>query len=379
MDFTQLNAALPLPDFAAMKLAKHKWDDIAKPLGSLGLLEDAVVKIAGVSGDPNFSLKRRACAVFCADNGVVSEGISQSGQEVTMIVAQNLVKKQTSVCKMARAVNCDVFPVDAGMVTVPDFEGLISLRAGSGTANIAVGAAMNAVQVSAAVMYGIELASDLKSRGFSILATGEMGIGNTTTSAACAAVLLGKDAAEVAGRGAGLSNEGLERKIEVIRQAIEVNGFGGLVPDAIDAATALSVLQKLGGFDIAEMAGLFIGGARCGIPVIIDGFISSVAALFAALLAPKSLYYMLASHVSGETAGKAVLDELTRRFRIYSAGIAEPVLREPLGLAPPIHAEMRLGEGTGAVCLLPLLDMALCVYGGSSSFSEIGMENYTEL
>lgn len=349
MDFNQLNAMIPEMDDAAAVAAKTHWDNIAKPLGSLGLLETAVIKIAAITGSANVRLKKRAVIVLCADNGVVKEGISQSGSEVTGFVAENLTKKQTSVCHMASFARADVIPVDMGMASRLENPLLIDHHIADGTQNIAEGPAMTAEQAIQAIQAGIDLVKNCATNGYSIIATGEMGIGNTTTSSAVASVLLHKPAAEVTGRGAGLSDSALIRKIKVIEKAIKVNNP--------DPDNAFDILQKLGGFDIAGMTGIFIGGALYKTPIIIDGIISSVSALLATRLCPASNQSMLASHVSDEPAGRMLLNALN--------------------LNPMITAEMRLGEGTGAVALLPLLDMALCVYHSSSSFADIGMEAYT--
>ncbi len=349
MDILKLDKKIPPFDSGAAAEAKARWDAIAKPLGSLGLLEKTVVQIAGITGSANVYLNRRAVVVLCADNGVVGEGISQSGSEVTRIVAENLTRRQTSVCRMAGAANADVIPVDMGMASRSDNILLLDRHIADGTRNIAEGPAMTREQAVRAVEIGIELADSCREQGYEIIATGEMGIGNTTTSAAVASVLLGRPPREVTGRGAGLSDEALERKVRVIEKAIAVNR-----PDPADA---LDVLAKLGGFDIAGLAGIFIGGALYRIPVVIDGLISSVSALAASRLCPACRHAMLASHVSREPAAGMLLDALSLR--------------------PLVTAEMHLGEGTGAVTLLPLLDMALAVYHGSSSFHDIGIEAYT--
>lgn len=210
---------------------------------------------------------------------------------------------------------------------------------------------MTRKQAIQAVRNGIRIVEELAEKGYDILATGEMGIGNTTTSSAVVSVLLDRDVREVTGRGAGLSSEGLERKIQVIRRAIERN-----CPDPSDP---IDVLAKVGGLDIAGLAGVFLGGALFHIPVVIDGFISSAAALCAVRMAPDCRDYMLASHKSGEPAGGMVLDAL--------------------GLSPFIDCNMSLGEGSGAVAVMPLLDMGLKVYLEMSTFDEIHVEQYEEL
>ena len=351
MDFVEINKRIVQPDPEATAKSRERWLSRAIPIGSLGLLEEAVIRIAGIEGTPDVRIDKRAVIVMCADNGVVSEGVTQCGSEITALVARNIARGNSSVCRMAYVAHAAVFAVDIGMINPTDAPQILDRRVAAGTSNIAVGPAMTRAQAVQAIEVGIDLVRQLKEKGYTMLATGEMGIGNTTTSSAVASVLLGRPAEEVTGRGAGLSDLALKRKIEVIKQAVICNN-----PDPADA---LDVLHKLGGFDIAGMTGIFIGGAIYRIPVLIDGFISAVSALTARRLCPASAPYMMASHVSAEPAGRMVLDAL--------------------GLPPLITAGMRLGEGTGAVCAWPLLDMALAVYNDMSSFSDIGMEAYTPL
>ena len=336
-------------DAGAVAACRAHWDSIAKPLGSLGLLEDAVARIAGIRGTPDVRLEKRAVVAMCADNGVVAESVAQSGQEVTALVAANMAAGIANVNAMARVARAEVFAVNVGIAADVDAPGLWQRRVMPGTRNMAQGPAMTREEAVRAVETGIDLAGELSAQGFDILATGEMGIGNTTTSSALTSVLLGKPVEAVTGRGAGLSSAGVRHKAEVIRRAVALNR-----PDPDDALDALS---KVGGLDIAALAGLFIGGAKYRLPVVIDGFISAVSALTAARLCPAARDFMLAAHVSGEPAGQMVLDAL--------------------GLEAPIHARLALGEGTGAVALLPLLDMALSVYHQNSTFEKIHLEAYT--
>ena len=338
-------------DQAAMNAAQKRWDSIAKPLGSLGLLESAVVRIAGIIGSARVELAKRAVVIMCADNGVVAEGVTQTGSDVTAIVTENFTTGQTSVCAMARAARCDVLPVDIGVSRDVSGPGLRVHKLGYGTKNMTKEPAMTRAQALAAITYGIDLAAQLKAQGYQILATGEMGLGNTTTSSAVTSVLLNVAPEAVTGRGAGLSSEGLARKIAAVKQAVALNH-----PDPSDP---VDVLAKVGGFDLAGLCGVFLGGAVSGVPVLVDGFISAAAALAACRICPQARDYMLASHVSNEPAGGLLLDEL--------------------GLSPFLTARMCLGEGTGAVAVLPVLDMALAVYNEMSTFSEIEIEDYKPL
>ena len=340
-----LEKILP-PDEGAMAAARDHWNGIAKPIGSLGLLEDAVVQMAGLTGSPRVRLSKRAVLVMCADNGVVAEGVTQTGQEVTALVAGNMVRHDSSVCRMAELARAEVFPVDMGMIAPA--EGVRDEHILRGTGNIALGPAMRREEAARAVEKGIALVGELKERGYALIATGEMGIGNTTTASAMLAAFLGEDPARVTGRGAGLSDEGLRRKVDAIRRALAVNR-----PDPADG---LDVLGKVGGLDIAGMCGTFLGGAVYRVPVLVDGFISAVAALCALRMAPESRCAMLAAHASAEPASRMVL--------------------EALGLRPLITAGMHLGEGTGAVAAMPLLDMALAVYDGMVTFDNIGLKAY---
>ncbi|MGI5958933.1 MAG: nicotinate-nucleotide--dimethylbenzimidazole phosphoribosyltransferase [Massiliimalia sp.] len=334
-----------------MEQAKKRWDSLAKPLHSLGLLEDALVKIAGMTDSVQAQVSRRAVVVMCADNGVVEEGVTQCGSEVTAIVAENLTRNATSVTRMAEAAHTDVIPVDAGMITDLDLPGIRRCKTSYGTKNFLKAPAMTREEAVQVIQAGIDLVGELKAQGYHILATGEMGIGNTTTSSAMAAVLLDRPVEEVTGRGAGLSSKGLERKIEVIRQGIALHH-----PDPNDP---LDVLQKVGGFDIAGMTGLFLGGAVHRIPVVIDGFISGISALTALRLCPQARDFMLPSHVSKEPAGKMLLDALEMK--------------------PFLTCEMCLGEGTGAVALFSVLDLAHAVYTGMSTFADTEIEEYKPL
>ena len=339
------------PDNEMFLAAKARWDSVAKPLGSLGLLEDYIQKIAAIQKSTDVDLSNRMVVVMCADNGVTAEKVTQSDSSVTAVCANAIADGTSNINKLAEVFGASVTAVDIGVERDVNSPKILNRKIAHGTKNIAVGAAMTKEQAEKSICVGIDIMRDLKKEGVNIVVTGEMGIGNTTTSAAIASVLLDVPPRVVTGRGAGLDGAGLERKIAVIEKAIAKN-----VPNANDP---IELISKLGGFDIGGMTGLFLGGAIYGIPVVIDGVISAVSALLAQKINPISAEYMVASHVSSEPAGRMLLEEI--------------------GLKPIINAEMRLGEGTGGIMLLPLLDGALAVYKNSHKFDEIGIERYVEL
>ena len=336
---------------SAMAESCRQWAAVAKPLNSLGRFEKIVTQLAGIYGTPLVHIDHRMVVVMCADNGIVAEGVTQTDQSVTAAVARNIACGRGNINHMARQVHADVNAIDIGIASDLDLDqctGLINRKVAYGTADFALQPAMTKAEAEQAVQTGIELVKEYKDKGYTILITGEMGIGNTTTGTAVAAALLGADSDRLTGRGAGLDRAGLERKKKVIREAIAGYDLYGADP--------LQILSCVGGFDICGMAGLFIGGARYHIPVVIDGCISATAALAAERLAPGCRNYMIASHCSREQTEKEVLRELE--------------------LLSVIDADMALGEGTGAVMMLPLLDMALSVYHSSTTFAAAKIENY---
>lgn len=348
MTLEQICKEIRRPHTEAEKRAKEHWDGIAKPLHSLGKLEDVLVQIAGIQRTEKVRVGKKALVVLCADNGVVEEGVTQTGQEVTAIVAENFLKEKATAGILCRRTGADIFPIDMGIARDTCIR---NCKIAYGTKNMAKEPAMTREQAIQGILTGAQIAEELKEQGYQVLATGEMGIGNTTSSSAMAAVLLDKEVEEVTGRGAGLSSEGLSRKISAIRRAISLHK-----PDPRDG---VDVLAKVGGFDIAGMIGVFLGGARLGMPVVIDGFISCVAALCAARICPAAADYMVASHVSKEPAAHMLLEALEKE--------------------PFLTCDMCLGEGTGAVMLFPLLDLAAAVYDSMSTFEETSIETYQPL
>lgn len=346
---------IQIPNEAALKKAGLRWSKVAKPLSSLGLLEEDITQIAGITGSAEVSLDKKALVIMCADNGIVEEGVTQAGQEVTAVVTANITRGQSCVCLMAEQAKTDVFPVDIGVACPIENPGsshaLIERSIRKGTRNFLKQPAMTKQETLAAVLTGIEIVKDLTKKGYKIIATGEMGIGNTTTSSAVAAVLMEAAPELVTGKGAGLSSAGLERKIHVVAEGIRLRK-----PNRWDG---IDVLSKVGGLDLAGLTGVFLGGAVYHVPIVIDGFISAAAAAAATVISKISKDYMIAAHVSAEPAGRVILGYLEKKS--------------------VIHAHMSLGEGTGAVALMPLLDMALSVYQKMSTFSEIEIEEYKVL
>ena len=337
-----------LPDEKAGMEARAHWDAIAKPLGSLGQFEEMIIQIAALRGNAVFCLKKRVLTVFCADNGVTAQGVSQCGSVVTARVAAALAEGKSTANRMACQVNCRVIPVDVGILDFPGHPNVRRMRVRNGTGDISREPAMTREECLKAMEYGAALAEELSQKGTDLLAVGEMGIGNTTTATALAAAMLGLEPDEITGRGAGLSSEGLVRKRAAIRQA--------LARQTCSSNDTTGLMAELGGLDIAAMCGAFIGAAECRLPVIIDGVISEVAALCAMRLCPAVKSAMLPSHLSAEPVAR--------------------LLQDAMGIHAPIDANLHLGEGTGALMLMPMLDAAMAVYQSGESFRELGIEAY---
>ncbi len=331
--------------------AEEHWNSIAKPLGSFGALEDAVKKISSVLGTPTPDITKRTAVIMCADHGVVDEGVTQCGHDVTAVCAEAIAEGKSNINAICDRNNIDVLAADVGIKNDVYSEKIISKKIRRGTGNIAVGAAMTEDEMRKALVVGLDTVKKLKDDGTKIIISGEMGIGNTTSASAIASVLLDMSPEKVTGRGAGLDSIGLERKITAIKKAVMVNN--------VKKDDPFDILHKLGGLEIAAMTGLFLGGAVYHIPVIVDGFISSAAAALSCKIDPLCSDYMLASHCSDEPAAKMLL------------GLC--------GIRPVIFAGLRLGEGTGAALMIPLLDSALALYYNAHRFEETPIERYVEL
>lgn len=331
-----------------MAAAKKRLDSLSKPLGSLGRLEDIVVQICGITRQFMPQIHKKAIIVMCADNGVVEEGVTQVGKEITAAVVRNFTRGITGINVLAKHCGADTVIVDIGVDGEVTHPHILNMKIRNGTWNISKGPAMTREEAEKAIITGIHLVGELKKQGYDIIGTGEMGIGNTTTSSAVACAITGFSTDCMVGRGAGLSDEGLKRKREVVRRALEINN--PVCTDGID------VVSKVGGFDIAGLAGCFIGGAVHNIPVVIDGFISLSAALVAATIEPKTKQYMLPSHFSAEPGTSKLF--------------------EYLDLKPYLYLDMRLGEGTGCALAFHIIDAALCAYKNMGTFSDANIKQY---
>ena len=346
MNFQETLNKIESADPKVYEACIRNWNNVAKPLNSLGVLEPMTAKIGAALGTEKPDISHRRALVFCADNGVVEEGVSQSDHTVTTAVARALVEGSSNINIFAKVAHADTEVYDVGMVDdIPDINVCKQIH---GTRNLAKEPAMTKDEAIFAIEAGIHAAEKAKADGCSLLVIGEMGIGNTTTSTAILSVMLDVDPEGICGRGSGLSDEGLKRKIEAIRKGIRINK-----PDRNDA---LDILAKVGGADIAAMCGVILGGAALHIPVILDGLISCVSGMVAFGIDERTKDYMIPSHTSHEPGGSRALAYLN--------------------LQAPIDAGMALGEGTGGAMLLPMLDMALALYGGNHSFDDIGIEAY---
>ncbi|MBN1189247.1 MAG: nicotinate-nucleotide--dimethylbenzimidazole phosphoribosyltransferase [Dehalococcoidales bacterium] len=331
-----------------MNLAKTRQDSLTKPTGCLGRLEELSIQLAGIKGVERPQVKRKAVIVMVADHGVVTEGTSAYPQEVTAQMVLNFVNGGAAINVISRQIGARVIVVDAGVAAdISSYQGILHRKIAPGTQNMCQTAAMTPEQAARSIETGIETVTAEIERGLDIVATGDMGIGNTTASAAVCAVITRKHPAEVTGRGTGLDDKGLQKKIAIIDKALALNK-----PKASDA---LGVLAKVGGFEIGGLAGVILGAAARRVPVVIDGFISGAAALIAAGLCPQAKDYMVAGHLSVEPGHKILLDYL--------------------GLKPLLSLDMRLGEGTGAALGMELAETSCRILSEMATFEEAGVSN----
>ncbi len=335
-------------DPAVAARTRRLLDGKTKPRGSLGRLEDLACRIAAVRGDPSPPPPRKAIVVMAADHGVAEEGVSAYPQEVTRQMLANFAAGGAAINVLARHASARLVVVDMGVREPPDAAAeILSRRIGPGTRNIARQPAMSREEAERALEVGLRIAGELAEEGIGLLGIGDMGIGNTTASSALAARWTGAPVEEVTGRGTGLSDEAWERKVEVVRRAVGRR--------ARPAADPLETLADLGGFEIAGLAGVVLGAASRRVPVVLDGFITGVAALAAARLRPAVADSLIASHVSVEPGHRAVL--------------------AALGLRPLLDLGLRLGEGTGAALAMGLADAALAILREMATFDSAGVSD----
>ena len=349
-EWTEILRAIQPEDAATRAAAHEHWARLAKPLGGLGALETMIEDAAALTGNEKIDVGRRAVLVLCADNGVVAQGVSQTDQSVTRAVAENLAAHRTSVCRMADAVRCEVVPVDIGMAG-EKVEGVLDRRIADGTADFTQGPAMTREQALTAISVGMEQAQRAAQDGMQAVGIGEMGIGNTTTSAAVLAALTGLAPEELTGRGAGLTDDAFRKKKDVIRRALTLHR-----PDPADP---VGVLSAVGGLGLAAMTGAFLGLAAAHVPAVADGLISVVAALCAVRLCPAARDAIFLSHASKEPGYRRAAEEL--------------------GLAPFLQLGMRLGEGSGCPLAFQVLKAACAVMNGMATFAEAAInDDYLE-
>lgn len=342
-----LNIVEPL-NKAAMEAASRRQAQLAKPPGSLGRLEELSVQLAGITGQVHNKIEKKHLLVFAADNGVVAEGVSSAPQSVTLQQTINLTRHKTGASVLCKHFGCDITVCDVGVDADIHEKKVLSCKIAYGTHNIAHGPAMTRQQAEQALTIGIECSRNTDA---DVIGIGEMGIGNTTTSSAVLAVLLGADVDAVTGRGGGITDQSFQKKKAVIRRAIEINH-----PDKDDV---IDVLTKVGGFDIAAMCGAFIGVASTHRPVVIDGFISAVAALCATRLCPNVREYLIPSHASYEIGYKLAMDAMN--------------------LQPMLLLGMRLGEGSGCPLAFEVLSAACAVLSNMATFDQAGInDDYLE-
>jgi nicotinate-nucleotide--dimethylbenzimidazole phosphoribosyltransferase len=338
--------AIPTLGLEAQAAALARQATLTKPQGSLGRLEALSVQLAAITGQARPSVARKAVIVMAGDHGVVADGVSAYPAEVTPQMVLNIVHGGAAINVLARQANARVVVVDVGVAgDLPTMPGLVLRKVARGTQNMAQGPAMTRAQAEAAIAVGVEVVQAEIANGLDLVATGDMGIGNTTPSAAIVALMTGRPVAQVTGRGTGVDDAGLAHKVATIERALAVNK-----PDPKDA---WDVLCKVGGLEIAGLAGVILGAAAKRVPVVIDGFISGAAALIAAGLKPEVKPYMIAAHQSVEIGHRAAL--------------------ELLGLRPVFDLDLRLGEGTGAALAFHVIEASARILNEMATFADAGV------
>jgi nicotinate-nucleotide--dimethylbenzimidazole phosphoribosyltransferase len=335
-------------DQKAMAEAAQRQDSLTKPQGSMGQLEAISIRVAGIKGNPHPRIAHKVIFTLAGDHGVTREGVSAYPSEVTPQMVYNFLRGGAGINVLARLVGARVVIADLGVASIMERDrNLIDKKVALGTQNMMKGPAMSREEALRSIHAGIELVEEALPNGLDILGTGDMGIGNTTSSSAITAAITGKEVAGITGRGTGIDEEGWQRKVKIVRKALDINR-----PDPNDP---IDVLSKVGGYEIGGIAGVILAGAAHQIPVVIDGFISGAAALVAASLAPQVKPYLIASHLSTEQGHRIILDHL--------------------GLNPLLNLDLHLGEGTGAALGIFLVEASLKILNEMATFSEAGVSN----
>jgi nicotinate-nucleotide--dimethylbenzimidazole phosphoribosyltransferase len=322
--------------------AQHRWDNLIKPQGSLGLLEEIVSRICAITRNEMPSVDHKRLVVFAADHGIVKEGISAYPQDVTVQMVRGFLSGKAAICSLARKENIDLKIVDMGIACSFSHNDLITVHINNGTRNFLKEPAMTFEEMSEAFVAGVVLAREAKAQGIHLLVGGDMGIGNTTAASAIFSALLGVDPEMVTGKGAGLNEKGRLHKVEVIRAALKKWSVKDQEPGKI--------LQYFGGFEIAALTGFYLGAASERIPIVVDGFICTAAAALAIALSSTAKEYMFFAHCSAENGCTLVLNNLNVR--------------------PILSLDMRLGEGTGAALAMSLLDSAVKLFREMPTFEQ---------
>lgn len=329
-------------DYKVIEEARKRVDDLAKPLGSMGKLEEIAIKLSGITGKIKNKIDKKCIIIFSSDNGVVEEGVASAPKYVTLAQTINFSKGLTGVAVLAKENNTDLIVVDIGVDCEGDIPGAINRKIRRGTNNIAKMPAMTYEECLECIYTGIDMVREAKKDGYNIIGVGEMGIGNTTTSSAVLASLIKGEVEDVVGKGAGLTDEAFEKKKQVVKNAIEINKPNSNNP--------IDVVAKVGGFDLAGMVGVFLGASYYKIPVVIDGFISAVAALIATKLNIFVKDYLITSHCSKEIGYNIAMDNI--------------------GLEPMLNLDMRLGEGSGCPIAFSIVQYACAMMNNMATFSE---------
>ncbi len=334
-------------DVDAKEKVKVKWDGLVKPLGSLGTLEELTIKLAGITGRLVNTLNKKAIVVMSADNGIIEEGVSASPQVFTSLLTEAMAKGITGVATLAKHAGADIVTVNIGLNSDFAHENVIDKKISKGTKNFAKEPAMTYEEAVKSIEVGIEIGDKLFKEGYDILGTGELGMANTTTSSAILSVLSNLDVEKTCGVGGGATREQLDLKITTIKNAIELHK-----PNKDDP---IDVLAKVGGYDIGGMCGLYLSAAKNSRPIVMDGFISSAAALCAIKLNPLVKDYIIPSHLSDEPGAKYMFQEL--------------------GMEPMLNLKMRLGEGSGCPLAFQIIETALFTLENMGTFEEATIDS----